>query len=84
MKTIETKYHGATNSKPSRISATTQRNPRIYLSYDYALIPEENHQAAAAELLTKMEWSGRMVGGHIKDGMAWVFVKGSCSIGAEE
>jgi hypothetical protein len=75
MKSIETTYHGPTNTRGSRISATDGDN-RVSVSYDSALSSEENHQKAAMELRTKLEWTGRMIGGHTKAGMVWVFVGG--------
>ena len=34
MQAITTKYHGATDRKGSRMSATTASGKRIYLAYD--------------------------------------------------
>jgi hypothetical protein len=72
MQTISTKYLGATNSKPSRIIAKTSSGKRISLSYDHALNDDKNHMKAAKELMTRLQWPGRMVGGHTKDGMVFV------------
>lgn len=73
MQTIETKYHGPSNVKGSRISATASGcKARVILSYDHALNGEGNHQAAAAALMDKLNWTGRYVGGHTKTGMVFV------------
>ena len=53
--TIETAYHGPTNYKGSRISATCKRDSdntyRKFVSYDHALNAAENHHAAALALM---------------------------------
>ena len=72
MQTISTKYLGATNSKPSRIIAKTSSGKRISLSFDHALNENQNHMRAAQELMTRLQWSGRMIGGHTKEGMVFV------------
>ena len=74
MKTIETKYHGPTNFRGSRISATDCGDHTIYISYDNALNSDDAHKAAAIALRKKLNWSGPMQGGHTKAGMVWVFV----------
>tara|TARA_R110000822_G_scaffold51947_5_gene134848 strand:- start:80 stop:361 length:282 start_codon:yes stop_codon:yes gene_type:complete len=43
---IRTKYHGATNYKPSRIIATGELG-KVTVSYDHALDSTDNHAAAA-------------------------------------
>lgn len=73
MQTIETKYHGASNVRGSRISATASGcKARVVLSYDHALNGEENHKAAARALMGKLDWRGVYVGGHTKTGMVFV------------
>jgi hypothetical protein len=73
MQTIETKYHGPSNVRGSRISAAASGNKaRVILSYDHALNGDANHQAAAAALMAKLNWTGRYIGGHTKTGMVFV------------
>ena len=48
---IRTRYHGPTNARGSRISATTISGQRVYVPYDHALSTEENHDTAARELV---------------------------------
>ena len=73
MQTIETKYHGPSNIKGSRISATASGcKARVILSYDHALNGEGNHMRAARALMDKLNWTGRYVGGHTKTGMVFV------------
>lgn len=81
MRAIETKYHGATDTKGERYSASCNDLPRVYVGRDYELDEEENHRRAARRLLTKVGWSKLgLVGGNTKAGMAWVFCAGSDTI----
>lgn len=52
---IVTKYHGPTNYEGSRISARADAG-RIVIAWDYALIPDENHAAAARALADRLGW----------------------------
>lgn len=69
---IVTKYHGPTNARGSRYSATTQAG-RIYVTADDALHYTENHAAAARALAEKWGWSGSWYSGALPDG-SFVFV----------
>ena len=81
MKAIRTTYHGATDHKPSRISATTgEAGQRIIISRDS--VPSEfdtgigngAHGYAARKLCEKMGWTKPLIGGGFPDGsMVWVF-----------
>lgn len=77
MQVIETRYHGATNSRPARIIATPSGNSvtQAVISRDSAS-DDDNiaHGEAARVLAGKMGWRGEMIGGHTRDGMVWVFV----------
>jgi hypothetical protein len=77
MKAIRTRYHGPSNVKGSRISATDgelNRRPRtIYLSYDDALNSEDMHRKAAYAFRDKMQWKGELIGGGFQNDMYWVF-----------
>jgi hypothetical protein len=53
MQAIITKYHPATNTRGSRISATAEAG-RVYIGYDCALSSDENHRAAAVKLCEKI------------------------------
>ena len=73
MQTIETKYHPATNHKPSRISAEASGyQAKIFVSYDHSLNSDDNHTKAANMLLEKLKWTGDYIGGHTKKGMVFV------------
>lgn len=74
MKAITTKYHGPTNTRGSRISASDLDKNRVSLSYDDALNSEENHDAAAKALCIKMNWTRYpLMRGSNKDGNVYVF-----------
>ena len=75
MKAITTKYHGPTDTRGSRISASDSDGNRVSIPYDYELDSEEAHRRAAIAFCSKMKWSGAdtMVGGSIKDGYVFVF-----------
>lgn len=77
MQAIVTKFHGPTNLKGSRVSATADAG-RIVLEWDPALNPDGNHLAAAVAFAKKFGWKGRIVGGSLprsnSSHMAFVFV----------
>ena len=60
---ITTKYHGPTNTRGSRISATSASGIRVYMPYSYDLSVDECHEKAAEALCTKLGWTGQMIGG---------------------
>lgn len=73
MKAIETKFHGATNTRGARISATDSDGNRVYISYPYELSGEEVHRKAVDALCEKMKWTGKMVSGQTRTGYVFVF-----------
>lgn len=54
---IRTRYHGPTNARGSRISATTISGRRVYVPYDHALNTVDNHTAAARKLAALIAWT---------------------------
>ena len=52
---IITRFHGPTNSRGSRISATAEAG-RVYVECDDALSIAQNHAAAARKLAFKFGW----------------------------
>lgn len=70
---IQTRYHGPTNTRGARISATAQAG-RIYVHYDHALEINENHTRAAEALAWKYGWTGNWYGGATPDGRGNVYV----------
>jgi hypothetical protein len=69
---IATKYHGPTDTKGSRISASCEAR-RIYVPWDYEHEPAENHRRAAEALARKLDWGGEWRGGGDPRG-GYVFV----------
>jgi hypothetical protein len=76
MKAIETKYHGPTDTRGARISATDSDGNRVSIPYPYELSGEAVHRMAADRLCEKMGWSGQLAGGATKRGYVFVFVDG--------
>lgn len=74
MQAIITKYHGATNTRGSRISARSQAGRKFY-SWDYALGVEENHKAAAQQYASEMKWGREWEGGALPDDTGYAFVR---------
>ncbi|MFA6063991.1 MAG: hypothetical protein WC736_15490 [Gallionella sp.] len=73
MKAIVTKYHGPTNTRGARITASDEDGNRATISYPYELSGEEVHRKAAVALCDKMNWKGRLVGGSVKNGYVFVW-----------
>lgn len=77
---IQTRYHGATNTRGSRISATDGRGNRVSIPFPYDSTGLDVHAAAAEALCDKMGWRGELVGGGIatRDGdgdkAVWCFL----------
>ena len=73
MKAITTTYHGPTDTRGSRITASDGDGNRITVPYDHALNGAGNHRAACLALCAKLGWHGELVGGHTRTGMVWVW-----------
>lgn len=67
MQAIQTRYHGPTNSRGSRVSARCDAG-RVTIGWDDRLNIEENHAAAAAKLCARFGWTGEIVSGVLHDG----------------
>jgi len=76
MQAIQTKYHGPTNTKGSRISATCADGRRVYISYPHEIGGDmERHEVAARALCEKLGWiPERLEGGALKDGYAFLML----------
>lgn len=75
MQTIITKYRGATNTRPSKITATASGGARLSLSWDHGLDADGNHERAALTMMERMDWRGEMISGSLKDGaLVWTFI----------
>lgn len=71
---ITTRYVGATNTKGSRIIATTESGIRHIIIYPYELTSEQGHRKAAEELAAKLNWCGKLVAGGLKTGYCFVML----------
>jgi hypothetical protein len=73
MLAIVTKYHGPTDTRGSRVSASVDGR-RAVVAYDPALDAEENHRRAMAWLCRKNCWdAARFFGGSL-NGSRWAWV----------
>ena len=83
---ITTRYHGPTNFRGSRISATIHDGAdfkrRVFVDYDYSLSPtgDAHHRVAAEEMCLRLTAEGftytnpdLMISGTTKDGYVFVF-----------
>jgi hypothetical protein len=91
MKAIVTKYHGPTDTRGSRITASDSDNNRVTVAVSeleararqagvkLSMSGEELHLFAAQALCEKMNWSGSdtLVGGGLKKGYVFVFTEPS-------
>ena len=55
MKAIVTKYHGATDTRGSRISAIAEGGHRVSVGYDSGLELIDNHAEAVRKLCAKLD-----------------------------
>lgn len=76
MQTVITKYLPATNTKGSRIKATTSGSVKTFTrSYNHNISAFDNHKNAAAALMHQLGWDyADAIGGDTKDGTVWVFI----------
>lgn len=65
MKAILTRYHGPTDTKPSRITARAEGVPNLTLANAEG---DEGHRAAAQALCNRMDWTGTLTMGGLPDG----------------
>ena len=75
MKAIQTKYLGPTNYKGARIKASDEDGNSITIPYPYELSGETVHRKGAEALKDKMDWKGELIGGSLKNGYVFVFVR---------
>jgi hypothetical protein len=76
MKAIVTKYHGPTNTRGARVSASDSDGNKVTLSYDHSLNSGEMHVAAARALAAKMDWHGVLIEGSLASGYVFVWANG--------
>lgn len=73
MKAITTKFHGPTNTRGSRYSASDGDGNQVMVSADHAKNSDDNHDAAAIALCHKMKWDGPLMRGAIRGGCVYTF-----------
>ena len=73
MKAITTTYHGPTNTRGSRITATDTDRNRVSIPYPHELNSDEAHAKAALALCAKMGWHGVLQRGSVKRGYVFVW-----------
>jgi hypothetical protein len=62
MQAITTRYLPPTNFRGSRVKAQCEAGS-LTISWSYDLDPDANHDAACAELVKRLGWSGPWLGG---------------------
>jgi hypothetical protein len=77
MKAIVTKYHGPTNTRGSRVTASDCDGNRVTVSYDCSLISERAHAKAAIALCKKMGWYGDLQSGALGTGYVFTWMDSS-------
>jgi hypothetical protein len=70
---IVTKYHGATDTRGSRVTATACGGVKVSIPYPHELSGEDVHRAAANLLMIKAGLKGKLVAGLMPDG-GYVFI----------
>ena len=75
MQAITTKYHGPTDYRGARLTASTESGLRITVPYDHAHegTLESHHATAAIALARKMGWHGTLYAGGVKGGYVFVW-----------
>lgn len=73
MQAITTKFMGATDTRGSRIKATTESGLSITVDYPHEKREgAEAHSVAAIALCKRMGWGGELIAGALKDGYVFV------------
>lgn len=75
MKAIVTKFHGSTDTRGARISATAEgKGNKVIISYPYELDTTRAHYSAALKLCKLRGWSAELIEGGLPNGdYVWVF-----------
>lgn len=74
MQTITTRYKGPTDCNGSRIVASATNGQRLTHSIDNSQSTDDNHTSAAQTLARRLNWRGKLQGGHTASGMVWAFI----------
>lgn len=84
MVAIETRYYGPTDTRGSRIVATTESGHRVSVPYPHEYDGERAHRVAAVALCQRKLRGGdcgRLIGAGTKKGYVFVFAPASCRCG---
>jgi len=73
LQAIRTVYHGPTNHRGSRITATASGGAKLTLPKDHSLDTDAAHRAAAEALAAKLGWPGDLIQGSLGDSYVFVF-----------
>lgn len=76
MQAITTKYHGPTDRRGSRITATAAGGKRATVPYRHDLSGADVHFEAVKALCKRLDWTGDFTVGGLKDGYVFVFCDG--------
>lgn len=76
MRTITTKYFGPTNSKGSRIKATSNSGESLTIPY-YSELGFNSHSEAALRLARKLGWQGSIIEGESSKGCVYILSSGT-------
>jgi hypothetical protein len=68
MQTITTKYHGPTNTRGARITATSTSGLRATVGYPLELDGEQCHRVAVLALCKRLGWTGQLISGALRHG----------------
>jgi len=68
---IRTRYHGPTDTRGARISATDTYGNQTTLPYPYALSGAAGHAVAVRALCEQMGWAGTLTAGRTESGDYW-------------
>ena len=71
MQAIRTRYHGPTNTRGSRITATCEAGS-LTMPFDYSLNDEGNHRKAVELLMKRLQWVAVYQGGEFGGDYYWV------------
>jgi hypothetical protein len=75
MQAIRTRYHGATNTRGSRITAACEAGS-LTLPRDYSLNIDQDYARVAQALAQRMGWAGVYHGGSFGGDYYWVCESG--------
>ena len=75
MKAIITQYHGPSNTKGSRVTASDSDGNRISVEVENHKCVHDAHVEAVLKLCRKMDWNGCLVEGSLGKSNVWVWLQ---------